>query len=111
MRVLVIGGPYARPASVAGCSYIDSIDEGDHQVNKVKGGATRLVRGIETHPWAGYWRVQVEDHPVLGYVMRLRAELGVPFAYEVYASARNERGQRIWVHQEAFANAAVAWRR
>ncbi len=38
-------------ASVAGCSYIDSIDEGDHPVNKVK-GVTRLVRGVETDPRA-----------------------------------------------------------
>jgi hypothetical protein len=84
---------------VAGCSYIDSIDEGDHPVNEVKGAVTRLVRGVETHPWAhlevGYWRVQVEDSPVLGYVMRVRAELGDPFTYEVYADARDERGQRI----------------
>ena len=82
-------------------------------MNKVKGDVARLVRGIETHPWAheeaGYWRIQVEDSPVLGYVMRLRAELGDPFTYEVYADARNERGQRIWVHREASLNAAVAW--
>ncbi|WP_414172989.1 hypothetical protein [Clavibacter tessellarius] len=43
------------------------MDEGDHPVNKVKGDVTRLVRGVETHPWAhqeaGYWRVQVEDSP------------------------------------------------
>ncbi|MDO4030248.1 hypothetical protein [Clavibacter michiganensis] len=99
--------------SVAGCSYIDSIDEGDHPVNKVKGDVTRLVRGLETHPWAhpeaGYWRVQVGDSPVLGYVMRIRAELGDPFTYEVYADARNELGQRIWIHREASLNAAVAW--
>ncbi|WP_316309471.1 hypothetical protein [Clavibacter michiganensis] len=98
---------------MAGRSYIDSLDEGDHPVNKVKGNVARLVRDVETHPWAhqeaGYWRVQVEDHPVLGYVMRVRAELGDPFTYEVYADARNERGQRIWVHREASLNAAVAW--
>ncbi|MFC3297873.1 hypothetical protein [Clavibacter michiganensis] len=82
-------------------------------MNKVKGDVTRLVRGVETHPWAhleaGYWRVQVEDSPALGYVMRVRAELGDPFTYEVYADARNGRGQRIWVHREASLNAAVAW--
>lgn len=82
-------------------------------MNKVKGGIVRLVRGVETHPWAhqeaGYWRVQVEDSPVLGYVMRVRAELGDPFTYEVYADARNERGQRIWIHRDASLNAAVAW--
>ncbi|WP_414171731.1 hypothetical protein [Clavibacter tessellarius] len=47
--------------------------------------------------------------PVLGYVMRIRAELGDPFTYEVYVDARNDRGQRIWVHREASLNAAVAW--
>ncbi len=82
-------------------------------MNKVKGDVTRLVRDVETHPWAhleaGYWRVQVEDSPVLGYVMRVRAELGDAFTYEVYADARNVRGQRIWVHREASLNAAVAW--
>ncbi|WP_316302839.1 hypothetical protein [Clavibacter michiganensis] len=82
-------------------------------MNKVKGDVKSLVWGVETHPWAhqeaGYWRVQVEDRPVLGYVMRVRAELGDPFTYEVYANARNERGQRIWVHREASLNAAVAW--
>ncbi|CAM98515.1 hypothetical protein pCM2_0034 (plasmid) [Clavibacter michiganensis subsp. michiganensis NCPPB 382] len=82
-------------------------------MNKVKGDVTRLVRGLETHPWAhqeaGYWRVQVEDSPVLGYVMRIRAELGEPFTYEVYADARAERGQWIWIHREASLNAAVAW--
>jgi hypothetical protein len=97
---------------VTGCSYIDSIDKGDHPVNKVKGEVTLLVRGIETRPWAhleaGYWRIQVEDSPALGYAMRVRAELGDPFTYEVYADARNERGQRIWVHREASSNAAAA---
>jgi hypothetical protein len=82
-------------------------------VNKVNGDVDRLLREIETHPWAhpeaGYWRVQVENRPVLGYVMRVRAELGDPFTYEVYANARNDRGQRIWVHREASLNAAVAW--
>ncbi|WP_227077697.1 hypothetical protein [Clavibacter nebraskensis] len=59
---------------MAGFSYSDSIDEGDHPENKVKGGIERLVRGVETHPWAhqeaGYWPFQVEDSPVLGYVLR-----------------------------------------
>ncbi|CAQ03267.1 hypothetical protein B5P19_15225 [Clavibacter sepedonicus] len=105
--------PIRSPTSVAGCSYIDSIDEGGHPVNKVKGDVTRLVRDVETHPWAhpeaGYWRVQVEGHPVLGYVMRMRMELGDPFTYEIYGDARNDRGQRIWIHREASLNAAVAW--
>lgn len=82
-------------------------------MNKVKGDVTLLVRGVETHPWAhqeaGYWRVQVEGHPVLGYVMRVRVELGNPFTYEVYANARNEHGQRIWVRREESLNSAVAW--
>jgi hypothetical protein len=77
----------------------------DTPVNKVKGDVTRLVRGIETRPWAhqeaGYWHVQVDHHPVLGYVMRVPAELGDPFTYEVYANARNKRGERIWAHREA----------
>ncbi|WP_175345520.1 hypothetical protein [Clavibacter tessellarius] len=38
---------------------------------------TRLVRGVETHPWAhqeaGYWHVQAEGPSVLGYVIRVRA--------------------------------------
>jgi hypothetical protein len=54
-------------------------------------------------------RVQVEDQPVLGYVMRHRAELGDPFTFEVYADARNPRGQRIWVRREESLNSAVAW--
>jgi hypothetical protein len=72
-----------------------------------------LVRSTGQHPWAhleaGYWRVQVEDQPVLGYVMRHRAELGDPFTFEVYADARNARGQRIWVRREESLNSAVAW--
>ncbi|MFH6681128.1 hypothetical protein [Clavibacter michiganensis] len=82
-------------------------------MNKVKGGVDRLVREIGSHPWAhleaGYWRVQVEDHPVLGYVMRVRAEIGDTFTFEVYADARNARGQRIWVRREESLNSAVAW--
>lgn len=85
-------------------------------MSKVKSkldGIDSLVRGIGDHPWAhleaGYWRVQVEDQPVLGYVMRVRAELGDPFTFEVYADARNARGQRIWVRSEASLNSAVAW--
>ncbi|PPF66661.1 hypothetical protein C5E16_10945 [Clavibacter michiganensis] len=72
-----------------------------------------LVRSTGRHPWAhleaGYWRVQVEDQPVLGYVMRVRAELGDPFTFEIYADARNARGQRIWVRREDSMNSAVAW--
>jgi hypothetical protein len=101
---------------VAGCSYIDSIDEGDHPVSKVKSkldGIDSLVRSTGRHPWAhleaGYWRVQVEDQPVLGYVMRQRAELGDPFTFKIYADARNALRQRIWVRREEFLNSAVAW--
>jgi hypothetical protein len=76
-------------------------------------GIDSLVRSTGQHPWAhleaGYWRVQVEDQPVLGYVMRHRAELGDPFTFEVYADARNSRGQRIWVRREESLNSAVAW--
>jgi hypothetical protein len=85
-------------------------------VSKVKSkldGIDSLVRSTGQHPWAhleaGYWRVQVEDQPVLGYVMRHRAELGDPFTYEIYADARNARGQRIWVRRVESLNSAVAW--
>jgi len=82
-------------------------------VNKVKSNVSGLVRGIGDHPWAhleaGYWRVQVEDQPVLGFVMRVRAEIGDTFTFEVYADARNARGQRIWVRSEDSLNSAVAW--
>ncbi len=85
-------------------------------MSKVKSkldGINSLVRSTGQHPWAhleaGYWRVQVEDQPVLGYVMRQRAELGDPFTFEIYADARNARGQRIWVHREESLNSAVAW--
>jgi hypothetical protein len=85
-------------------------------VSKVKSkldGIDSLVRSTGQHPWAhleaGYWRVQVEDQPVLGYVMRHRADLGDPFTFDVYADARNVRGQRIWVRREVSLNSAVAW--
>ena len=85
-------------------------------MSKVKSkldGIDSLVRSTGQHPWAhleaGYWRVQVEDQPVLGYVMRHRAELGDPFTFEVYADARNGRGRRIWVRREESLNSAVAW--
>ncbi|GAB7304435.1 hypothetical protein MAFF212519_23140 [Clavibacter michiganensis] len=58
---------------------------------------------------AGYWRIQVEDRPVLGYVMRHRAELGDPFTFEIYADAHNELGQRIWLRREESLNSAAAW--
>ncbi|WP_445337649.1 hypothetical protein [Clavibacter sp. CFBP 8614] len=69
-------------------------------MNKVRGDVTRLVRGVETHPWAhleaGYWRVQVEDHPVLGYVLRVRAALGDPFTYEIHGECmENENLYRL----------------
>jgi hypothetical protein len=76
-------------------------------------GMASLARHIGAHPWAhleaGYWRTQVGDRPVLGYVMRHRAELGDPFTFEVYADAQNARGQRIWVRREESLNSAVAW--
>ena len=85
-------------------------------MSKVKSkldGIDTLVRSTGQHPWAhleaGYWRVQVEDQPVLGYVMRHRAEFGDPFTFEIYADARNTRGQRIWVRREDSLNSAVAW--
>ncbi|MBF4632668.1 hypothetical protein ITJ42_15725 [Clavibacter michiganensis subsp. phaseoli] len=85
-------------------------------MSKVKSkldGIDSLVRSTGQHPWAhleaGYWRVQVEDQPVLGYVMRHRAELGDPFSFEIYADARNAHGQRIWVRREESLNSAVAW--
>jgi hypothetical protein len=85
-------------------------------VSKVKSkldGIDSLVRSTGQHPWAhleaGYWRIQVEDQPVLGYVMRHRAELGDPFTFEIYADARNAHGQRIWVRREESLNSAVAW--
>jgi hypothetical protein len=85
-------------------------------MSKVKSkldGIDSLVRSTGQHPWAhleaGYWRVQVEDQPVLGFVMRVRAEIGDTFTFEVYADARNARGQRIWVRREDSLNSAVAW--
>ncbi|MDO4073419.1 hypothetical protein [Clavibacter michiganensis] len=52
-------------------------------MSKVKSkldGIDSLVRSTGQHPWAhlqaGYWRIQVEDRPVVGYVIRHRAELG-----------------------------------
>jgi len=82
-------------------------------VNKVKGSINGLVRDVGAHPWAhpeaGYWRIQVEDRPVLGYVMRHREELGDPFTFGVYADARNELGQRIWLRREESLNSAAAW--
>lgn len=85
-------------------------------MSKVKSkldGIDSLVRSTGQHPWAhleaGYWRVQVEEHPVLGYVMRRRAQLGDPFTHEIYADARNDQGQRIWIRREDSLNSAVAW--
>ncbi|AWF98309.1 hypothetical protein [Clavibacter michiganensis] len=82
-------------------------------MNKVRSSIDGLVRDVGAHPWAhleaGYWRIQVEDRPLLGYVMRARAELGDPFTFEVYADARNELGQRIWLRREESLNSAAAW--
>ncbi|MDO4039272.1 hypothetical protein [Clavibacter michiganensis] len=85
-------------------------------MSKVKSkldGIDSLVRSTGQHPWAhleaGYWRVQVEDRPILGFVMRVRADIGDTFTFEVYADARNARGQRIWVRSEESLNSAVAW--
>ncbi|WP_440657194.1 hypothetical protein ACAD35_03002 (plasmid) [Clavibacter nebraskensis] len=85
-------------------------------MSKVKSkldGIDSLVRSTGQHPWAhleaGYWRIQVKDHPVLGFVIRHRAELGEPFTFEMYADARNEHSQRIWIRREASLNSAVAW--
>ena len=95
---------------------LDRIDGREPPVSKVKStldGIDSLVRSTGHHPWAhleaGYWRVQVKDRPVLGYVMRHRAELGDPFTFEVYADARNELGQRIWLRREESLNSAAAW--
>ncbi|RIJ25752.1 hypothetical protein DZF93_11335, partial [Clavibacter michiganensis subsp. insidiosus] len=85
-------------------------------MSKVKSkldGIDSLVRDVGAHPWAhleaGYWRIQVEDRPTLGYVMRVRAQLGDPFTFEVYADARNDQGQRIWIRREHSLNTAVPW--
>ncbi len=85
-------------------------------MSKVKSkldGIDSLVRSTGQHPWAhlqaGYWRIQVEDRPVLGYVIRHRAELGDPFTFDVYADARNDQGRRIWIRREHSLNTAVAW--
>jgi hypothetical protein len=85
-------------------------------MSKVKSTIDRIDRLIGTvgeHPWAhlesGYWRVQVEDQSVLGFVIRHRAELGDPFTFEIYADARNKQGQRIWLRREKSLNSAVAW--
>ncbi len=67
-------------------------------MSKVKSkldGIDSLVRSTGQHPWAhlqaGYWRLQVEDRPVLGYVIRHRAELGDPFTFDVYATPATTR--------------------
>jgi hypothetical protein len=85
-------------------------------VSKVKSTVDRidrLIGSVGEHPFAhleaGYWRVQVEDRPVLGYVVRHRVELGDPFTFEIYADARNDRAQRVWVRREESLNSAVAW--
>jgi hypothetical protein len=90
----------------------DRIDGGEHPVSKVNSkldGIDNLVRDVCAHLEAGYWRIQVEDRPALGYVMRYRAKLGDPFTFEVYADARNELGQRIWLLSEESLNSAAAW--
>ncbi|MWJ83492.1 hypothetical protein, partial [Clavibacter michiganensis] len=85
-------------------------------MSKVKSkldGIDSLVRSTGQHPWAhlqaGYWRIQVEDRPVVGYVIRHRAELGDPFTFDVYADARNDQGRRIWIRREPSLDTAVAW--
>jgi hypothetical protein len=82
-------------------------------VKSTIGRIDRLIGTVGEHRWAhlesGYWRVQVEDQPVLGFVIRHRAELGDPFTFEIYADARNEQGQRIWLRGEESLNSAVAW--
>jgi len=85
-------------------------------VSKVKSTVDRidrLIGSVGEHPFAhleaGYWRVQVEDQPVLGYVVRHRLELGDPFTFEIYADVRNDRDQRVWVRREESLNSAVAW--
>ncbi len=95
---------------------LDRIDGGEQPVSKVKSkldGIDSLVRSTGQHPWAhlqaGYWRIQVEDRPVVGYVIRHRAELGDPFTFDVYADARNDQGRRIWIRREPSLDTAVAW--
>jgi hypothetical protein len=84
-----------------------------HPVNEVRSSIDGLVRDVGDHPWAhleaGYWRIQIEDRPALRYVMRVRAELGDPFSFEIYADARNELGQRIRLRHEESLNSAAAW--
>ncbi len=94
----------------------DRIDGEEHPVSRVKSkldGIDSLERSTGQHPWAhlqaGYWRIQVEDRPVPGYVIRHRAELGDPFTFDVYADARNDQGQRIWIRREPSLDTAVAW--
>ncbi len=94
----------------------DRIDGEEHPVSRVKSkldGINSLVRSTGQHPWAhlqaGYWRIQVEDRPVVGYVIRHRAELGDPFTFDVYADARNDQGRRIWIRREPSLDTAVAW--
>ncbi|WP_181030613.1 hypothetical protein [Clavibacter michiganensis] len=69
--------------------------------------------GCSHVPWAaceaGYCRIQVEDRPVLGCMMRVRAELGDPFTFEVHTNARNELGRRIWLRHEKSLNSAAGW--
>ncbi|MGJ1464213.1 hypothetical protein ACR8AL_05065 [Clavibacter sepedonicus] len=82
-------------------------------MNKVTGSIDGLVRDVGVHPGAhleaGYWRIQVEDRPVLGYVIPHRAAPGDPLTFELYADARNDQGQRVWIRREPSLNTTVAW--
>jgi hypothetical protein len=81
--------------------------------SKQSGDATGAISPVPEHPHAhpvrGAWLVRVGEGPALGWVLRYRADLADPFAYEVYACGLGPDGRRVWVARRDTLNAAVAW--
>jgi hypothetical protein len=81
--------------------------------SKQSGDATGAISPVPEHPHAhpvrGAWLVRVGEGPALGWVLRHRADLADPFAYEVYACGLGPDGRRVWVARRDTLNAAVAW--
>ncbi|MFT2689621.1 hypothetical protein [Clavibacter zhangzhiyongii] len=81
--------------------------------SKQSGDAAGAISPAPEHPHArpvrGAWLVRVGEGPALGWVMRHRADLAEPFAYEVYACGLGADGRRVWIARRESLNAAVAW--
>ncbi|WP_052129110.1 hypothetical protein [Clavibacter michiganensis] len=81
--------------------------------SKQSGDASGALSPVPEHPHAhpvrGAWLVRVGEGPALGWVLRHRADLADPFAYEVYACGLGPDGRRVWVARRETLNAAVAW--